>query len=101
MVKKNVAVYEPTEQTRSVLLLWRLPEEWAEVLYQWADSTGQLKTIMTFYEIIEPPVPSPLSGIHIALLRQAIGILTKTGRAQTIAVADGEGVRFLAGKITK
>jgi len=35
MVAKNLAVYEPAKQTRSVLLYWRLPEEWAEVLHEW------------------------------------------------------------------
>ena len=35
MVEKNVAVYEPAKQTRAVLVYWRLPEEWAEVLYDW------------------------------------------------------------------
>ena len=35
MVAKNLAVYEPAKQTRSVLLHWRLPEEWAELLHEW------------------------------------------------------------------
>jgi len=35
MVAKDLAVYEPVKQTRSVLLYWRLPEEWAEVLHEW------------------------------------------------------------------
>ena len=35
MVSKNLAVYEPAKQTRAVLLYWRLPEEWAEVLHEW------------------------------------------------------------------
>ena len=35
MVKKNVAVYEPPRQTRSVMLYWRSPEEWAEILHNW------------------------------------------------------------------
>ncbi|KAI0072294.1 ESCRT-II complex vps25 subunit [Panus rudis PR-1116 ss-1] len=95
MVIKNQAVYDPPKQTKSVLLFWRTPEEWAEVLHEWASTTGQLNTILTFYEIIEPSVPSPLAGIPISILRKAINILGKTGRAQIIAVADGEGVRFL------
>lgn len=66
-----------------------------------ADSTGQLNTILTFYEIIEPPVPSQLSGIPMTLLRKAIAVLTRTGRAQIISVADGEGVRLLAGNTSK
>ena len=35
MVDRNVAAYEPAKQTRAVLVYWRLPEEWAEVLYDW------------------------------------------------------------------
>lgn len=35
MVAKDLAVYEPAKQTRSVLLYWRLPEEWAEALHEW------------------------------------------------------------------
>ena len=41
-------------------------------------------------------MPSPLEGLPLPLLRRAIAVLAKAGRAQTIAVADGEGVRFLA-----
>jgi ESCRT-II complex subunit VPS25 len=65
-----------------------------------ATSTGQLNTILTFYEITEPPVPSALSGVPAPLLRQAIAILAKAGRAQTIAIPDGEGVRFFQGRGT-
>ena len=125
MVSKNLAVYEPANQTRAALLYWRLPEEWAEVLYEWVRNpsppfssptfstlwlntvprplawwfwqvtdTGQLKTILTFYEISDPPVPSELSGVPDSLLRNAIAILAKSGRAQLISISDGDGVRF-------
>ncbi|KAF5389134.1 hypothetical protein D9757_004988 [Collybiopsis confluens] len=94
MVSQKVAAYDPPKQDRSVLIYWRLPEEWAEVLHEWVTSTGQLNTIMTFYEITDPPVESVLSGIPIAVLRQAIVILSKTNRAQLIGIAEGEGARF-------
>jgi ESCRT-II complex subunit VPS25 len=130
MVRKNLAVYEPPKQTRAVVLYWRLPEEWAEVLHEWvraplpsdpiesprssrrflratpsvrsfspslylqATKTGQLNTILTFYEISNPPVPSALSGIPESLLRNAISILAKGSRAQLISISDGDGVRF-------
>ena len=60
-----------------------------------AVSTGQLNSILTYYEITEPEVPSDLSGLAAPLLKKAIAILGKTGRAQTISISDGEGVRFL------
>ncbi|KAJ8580229.1 hypothetical protein M405DRAFT_876515 [Rhizopogon salebrosus TDB-379] len=93
MVVKNVAVYEAAKQTRAVLLYWRLPEEWADVLHSWRLVSS---TPHPFYEISDPPVPSPLSGIPMSLLRRAITILTRSNRAQIIGVADGEGVRFFA-----
>ncbi|KAH8116381.1 ESCRT-II complex, vps25 subunit [Phellopilus nigrolimitatus] len=97
LVAKNAAAYEPAKQTRAVLLYWRTPEEWGEVLHEWATATGQLNTILTFYEIADPPVASPLSGVPAVLLRRAAACLARTARAQIIGGADGEGVRFFAG----
>ncbi|KIL59066.1 hypothetical protein M378DRAFT_188070 [Amanita muscaria Koide BX008] len=97
MVKKNVAVYEPSKQTRTVMLYWRTPEEWAETLHNWASSTGQLTTILTYYDITDPPVESELTGIPVPLLKKAIAILAKAGKAQVIGISEGEGVRFFAG----
>ncbi|KAG6889792.1 hypothetical protein C0992_004210 [Termitomyces sp. T32_za158] len=99
MVVKDLAAYEPQKQMKSVLLYWRSPGEWAETLHNWATETAQLNTILTFYDITDPPIDSELSGIPIPLLRKAIGILSKTGRAQILGVADGEGVRILASKL--
>jgi ESCRT-II complex subunit VPS25 len=59
-----------------------------------AASTGQLNTILTLYEISNPPVPTALSGIPESLLRNAIAILAKSGRAQLISISDGDGVRL-------
>jgi ESCRT-II complex subunit VPS25 len=39
LVAKNLAVYEPAKQTRAVLLYWRLPEEWADVLHSWVSTS--------------------------------------------------------------
>ena len=55
-----------------------------------------MNTILTFYEIIEPLVESDLIGIPEPLLRSAIAVLAKSGRAQVIVIPDGEGVRFFA-----
>jgi len=97
MVAQNVAAYEPPKQTRSILLYWRLPEEWAEVLHDWVTETGQLNTILTFFEISSPPRETPLMGIPVTLLRKAVAILGKTGRGQIIEGVEGGGVRFFPG----
>ena len=35
MVATGQAVYDPPNQTSAVLLYWRSPEEWAQVLHDW------------------------------------------------------------------
>ncbi|KAG8959512.1 hypothetical protein FRC03_007880 [Tulasnella sp. 419] len=94
MVSEGSAFYEPPKQNRSVIVCWKRPEEWAEVLFNWAHSTGQLNTILTYYEITNPEVPSELSDLPLVLLRRAINILIKSGRAQTIEGTEGGGIRF-------
>lgn len=68
---------------------------------QQASSTGQLNTILTFYEItsaeVDSATASPGAGMPVPLLRRAITSLAKSSRAQVIGVAEGEGVRFFAG----
>ncbi|PVG04742.1 ESCRT-II complex, vps25 subunit [Serendipita vermifera] len=97
LVGQGVAAYEPPKQLSSVLVFWRKPEEWAEVLHGWAVSTGQLNTILTFYEIQNPQLESELQDLPAGLLRRAIIILTKSNRAQLIESIDGDGVRLFAG----
>ncbi len=115
MVQRDTAAYELPKQVNSVLIYWRSPEEWADLLHRWVCSTfsgvllfpdayfieavetGQLNTILTFYDITDPPMESPFSGMPIPLLKKVIVILAKSGKAQTISISDGEGVRFFAG----
>jgi len=59
-----------------------------------ATSTGQLSTILTLYDIANPPVSSVLSGVPESLLRNATAILAKSGRPQPISILDGDGVRL-------
>ena len=56
-----------------------------------ATSTGKLNTILTLYEIANPPASSVLSGIPESLLRNAIGILAQSSRARLISISDGDG----------
>lgn len=58
MVAKNLAVYEPAKQTRSVQLYWRLPEEWAEVLHEWVLPTKILGVRLSILTAgLYPPSP--------------------------------------------
>lgn len=32
---------------------WKRPEEWARVVEEWVDATGQKNTVLTVYELLE------------------------------------------------
>ena len=39
------------KEKSSVWVWWRRPEEWAEVISGWVESTGQKGTVLTLYEL--------------------------------------------------
>ncbi|KIK43451.1 hypothetical protein CY34DRAFT_81751 [Suillus luteus UH-Slu-Lm8-n1] len=82
MVAKNVAVYEPSKQTHTVLLYWG----WAS--FEIATATGRPNTILTGYGISDPSIPSPFSGIPVPLLWRIITVRTRSNlnRAQITGV---------------
>ncbi|EJU03621.1 ESCRT-II complex vps25 subunit [Dacryopinax primogenitus] len=94
LIEEERALPDPPKQSSSVILCWRTIPEWAGILHDWAVTTGQTNTILTLFEISNPQVPSDLSGMPEPLLRRAIALLQKTGKAQVIEGADGGGVRF-------
>jgi ESCRT-II complex subunit len=56
MVSKNLAVYEPAKQTRAVLLYWRLPEEWAEVLHEWVRDSSLPPFSLSIASLLSRPM---------------------------------------------
>lgn len=45
---------EWTDKTKKrCRIYWRRPEEWGELLYEWASSNGLLNTVITLTDIIE------------------------------------------------
>lgn len=87
MVEQGRAVWENTTTTTTTqkqqpqvagqqraLILWRKPEEWGRLIRDWIVSTGQDKSIMTFFELTEGEMvegqgkhPHPLP--HVAIVR--------------------------------
>ncbi|TKA55469.1 hypothetical protein B0A53_02395 [Rhodotorula sp. CCFEE 5036] len=104
LVSTGAAEYDPkpskTKPATSAWIYWKRPEEWAQVIYDWVKETGQTNSIMTFYELTEGGdlvhttefyrMPTPL-------LRKALDILIKQGKAQVFKGVgeEGDGVKFV------
>lgn len=80
-----------------VWVYWRRPEEWAALLEEWVERTGQKGVVLTLYEIVEGEgsAREEFAGMDMELLRASLGVCVKRGRAQVFSNGgEGEGVKF-------
>ncbi|OAA59490.1 ESCRT-II complex, vps25 subunit [Cordyceps fumosorosea ARSEF 2679] len=78
------------------LLYWRKPEEWAALVEAYVEDTGQRGSVLTVYEISEGDATrnTELHGIDSEVLRKALNVLVKRGKAQIFGQEDSLGVKF-------
>ncbi|KAK0551132.1 hypothetical protein OC846_003418 [Tilletia horrida] len=90
---------DPSTLPGRAWIYWRRPDEWADIIYRWVSDTGQNRSIITFYELLEGDLSEgqEFRELPRPLLRQALEILVKQGKAQIFGGAkeqEGEGVKF-------
>ncbi|GAA5809695.1 hypothetical protein MFLAVUS_003108 [Mucor flavus] len=75
------------------LIYWHTPEEWANLVWNWINETGQNNQIVTYYEIAHGELAE---GQDKTLLNKALQILVKRGAAQIFKGTDEDsmGVKF-------
>ncbi|KAL3205960.1 hypothetical protein MRX96_040546 [Rhipicephalus microplus] len=52
MSSRGQVAWTDKQQSRCYVY-WRSPEEWGKLVYDWADATGHLNTVCTFYELVQ------------------------------------------------
>lgn len=79
-----------------VWIYWRSPEEWASLVEEWIDETGQKGSVLTLYELTESDATrgAEFHGLDQDLLQKALGILVKRDKAQIFGQEDSQGVKF-------
>ncbi|KAA6411079.1 MAG: hypothetical protein FRX48_05390 [Lasallia pustulata] len=77
-------------------IYWRRPEEWAEVLGDWVEETGQKNTVLTLYELTEgdSTLSAEFHSMEPAILQKSLNVLVKRGKAQVFGSEDQQGVKF-------
>ncbi|KAF8474708.1 ESCRT-II complex subunit-domain-containing protein [Kalaharituber pfeilii] len=80
----------------SAIVWWRKPEEWATLIHDWVDSTGQKNAVLTLYEIAEGDLTTSqeFHGMDPYMVRKAMEVLTKRGVAQVFSINGEFGVKF-------
>ena len=87
---------EAEEGDGSAWIYWRKPEEWAQVLEEWVERTGQRGSVITLYEIAESDATrkEDFWGMEQELLKKCVGVCVKRGKAQVFGTEGSEGVKF-------
>lgn len=85
-----------------ILVFWRTTEEWARLIYEFVDRTGQLGSVVTVYELTlqdEVGVDDNFRNLDYNILTKVIDLLVKQGKAQVLRSDDGlgriEGVKIV------
>lgn len=98
MVTQQQAEYT-SRKKEEVLLYWRRPEEWAQLLASYIAETGRNGSVLTLYELTEADesVSSPVHGMDKTMLRKVVEVMAKKGKAVVMKGSDGEeqGIKFL------
>ncbi|ODM22697.1 hypothetical protein SI65_00286 [Aspergillus cristatus] len=79
-----------------VWVWWRRPEEWAGILADWVEATGQKNTVLTVYELIEGEgtASQEWHGMEQEAMFKSLNVLVKRGKAQVFGSEGQEGVKF-------
>lgn len=82
-----------------IFIYWQTPAEWAKLLYDYVDRTGQLGTVLTVYELTQLDdlaQSEPLKDIDSNLFEKVVDVLVKQGKAQVLRADGGiEGVKIV------
>lgn len=90
---KKAEYINPKNPELGIYVYWRSITEWAQLLYDFVDKTGQLGTVLTLYELTKAEdsgLPESLRNLDEELLVKVLkDVLIKQGRAQLLM--DDEG----------
>ncbi|KAH0627003.1 hypothetical protein JD844_002354 [Phrynosoma platyrhinos] len=80
----------------SFLIMWRRPEEWGKLIYQWVSKNGLTNSVFTLYELSngEDTENEEFHGLEESMLLRALQALQQEHRAEIITLDDGRGVKF-------
>ncbi|KAK2153886.1 hypothetical protein LSH36_282g03071, partial [Paralvinella palmiformis] len=99
---------EWTDKSRKqCLVMWRTPEEWGKLIYQWVSNNGMVNTVCTLYELAHGDdtdsqgkknrqTIEEFHGLEDWLLKRALETLEQKHKAEIISYDGSEGVKFFS-----
>lgn len=95
-LRKNGNLEWLDKNKTSFLIMWRRPEEWGKLIYQWVSKNGLTNSVFTLYELVsgDDTAEEEFHGLDEAMLLRALQALQQEHKAEIITLDDGRGVKF-------
>ncbi|KAG7253543.1 hypothetical protein CRUP_031899, partial [Coryphaenoides rupestris] len=78
------------------LVMWRRPEEWGKLIYQWVSKIGMVNSVFTLYELTngDDTEGEEFHGLEEWMLLRSLQALQAEGKAEIMTMDDSKGVKF-------
>lgn len=75
----------------AIVVYWRRPSEWATLVSDWVDATGQGGSVLTLYELVESDAVNSqeFRGLHPAILKEVVDVLVSRQKAAVMRDSTG------------
>ncbi|NWY47486.1 VPS25 protein, partial [Sylvia atricapilla] len=95
-LRKNGNLEWLDKNKTSFLIMWKRPEEWGKLIYQWVSKNGLTNSVFTLYELAsgDDTENEEFHGLDEATLLRALQALQQEHKAEIITLDDGRGVKF-------
>ncbi|NXD57473.1 VPS25 protein, partial [Corvus moneduloides] len=95
-LRKNGNLEWLDKNKTSFLIMWKRPEEWGKLIYQWVSRNGLTNSVFTLYELAsgDDTENEEFHGLDEAMLLRALQALQQEHKAEIITLDDGRGVKF-------
>uniref|UniRef100_A0A3Q1CFB0 Vacuolar protein-sorting-associated protein 25 n=1 Tax=Amphiprion ocellaris TaxID=80972 RepID=A0A3Q1CFB0_AMPOC len=76
------------------LVMWRRPEEWGKLIYQWVSKNGMVNSVFTLYELSngDDTEGEDFHGLEEWMLLRSLQALQTEGKAEIITMDDGKDI---------
>lgn len=80
-----------TNKNSTIVVFWRRPQEWATLISEWVDQTGQNGSVLTLYELVESAAVASqeFRSLHPAVLKTVVDVLVGRGKAVVMRGDNG------------
>ena len=100
LAKSGHVEWDDVREKKQCYLMWRNPNEWADMIYSWVSANGMTDTVCTLFELHsgDDTNDEEFHGIDINVLRKALQVLERRGKAQIFSAENPqeEGVKFFS-----